>query len=170
MGVERIPLLRYPPRHLPPPFAEPKRNLELGETESTVSDVKKIAHIGIAVPDLESALELYRDRLGLALEEITEMPERGLKIAFLRAGEVLVELLAPLSEQSQISRFLEKRGPGIHHICFEVDDIRAKLQKLEAEGVRLIDREPSLGAEGYPVAFLHPKATGGVLMELLEES
>ena len=98
------------------------------------------------------------------------MKDRGLKVAFLRAGDTLVELLAPLHEQSEVSRFLEKRGEGIHHICFEVPDILKSLEELEEDGVRVINRQPSIGAEGYPVAFLHPKSCSGVLVELLEET
>ena len=129
---------------------------------------KKIAHIGIAVRSVEQALSFYRDALGLAHEETLDLPERGLRIAFLRAGESLIELLQPLHDKSEISAFLDKRGEGIHHICFEVDDIRAKMRDLEARGVRLLQREPQIGAEGQPVAFLHPKSCHGVLAELLE--
>ncbi len=142
----------------------------LSYLEGAVTDIRKIAHIGIAVRELEPALAFYRDKLGLAFEQTTEMPDRGLKIAFLRAGEVQIELLAPLHETSEISRFLEKRGEGIHHMCFEVDDIQGKLTSLDDQGVRLIGKKPALGAEGFPVAFLHPKSCNGVLVELLEES
>jgi methylmalonyl-CoA epimerase len=98
------------------------------------------------------------------------MPERGLRIAFLRVGDVLLELLAPLNDESEVSRFLEKRGEGIHHLCLEVDDIVGSLGSLGEQGVRLISDEPSIGAEGCPVAFLHPKSCHGVLLELLEET
>lgn len=135
-----------------------------------MSNVRKISHIGIAVRDLEPALAFYRDQLGLAHEETTEMADRGLRIAFLRAGEVQIELLAPLRDDSEISRFLDKRGEGIHHVCFEVDDIGQKLADLDSNGVRLIGKEPTIGAEGFPVAFLHPKSCNGVLVELLEET
>jgi methylmalonyl-CoA epimerase len=135
-----------------------------------MTKVNKIAYIGIAVRDLEPALELYRDRLGLTHTETKDMPERGLRIAFLRVGDVLLELLAPLNDESEVSRFLEKRGEGIHHLCLEVDDIVGSLGSLGEQGVRLISDEPSIGAEGCPVAFLHPKSCHGVLLELLEET
>ena len=130
---------------------------------------RKIAHIGIAVRSIDEALVLWRDALGLELVETVDVPARGLRVAMLACGESLIELLEPTSETSQISRFLEQRGPGIHHVCLGVDDIRAKLGELEAGGVRLVSREPEVGAEGFPVAFLHPKSTSGVLLELLEE-
>jgi methylmalonyl-CoA/ethylmalonyl-CoA epimerase len=135
-----------------------------------MAKVEKIAHLGIAVRELEPALEFYQGRLGLTLLETKEMPERGLKIAFLQVGEVLLELLAPLHENSEVSRFLEKRGEGIHHLCLQVDDIVHALSDLNEKGVRLINDEPAIGAEGCPVAFLHPKSCHGVLLELLEET
>ena len=131
---------------------------------------KQIAHIGIAVRNIEDALKFYRDGLGLELTDIVEMEDRGLRIAFLEAGEVLIELLEPLHENSQISKFLTKRGPGIHHICFEVDDIKAGMAHLNGLGLSTIQQEPEIGAEGCPVAFIHPKATQGVLAEILEKS
>ena len=130
--------------------------------------VHQIAHIGIAVRQLEPALKFYRDRLGLTHLESKEISARGLHIAFLQAGEALIELLAPLHDDSEVSRFLEKRGEGVHHICFEVGDIRAKLGDLADQGVHLVNAEPSIGAEGCPVAFLHPRSCNGVLVELLE--
>ncbi len=135
-----------------------------------MATVEQIAHIGIAVRELESALVLYRDRLGLSHIETKDVPERGLRVAFLQAGEALIELLAPLREDSEVSTFLEKRGEGIHHLCFQVDDINGKLEQLENDGVRLVNREPAIGAEGCPVAFLHPKSCNGVLVELLQET
>ena len=133
------------------------------------AEAKRIQHLGIAVRELEPAIAFYRDQLGLPLVETKEMPDRGLNVAFLRAGETLVELLAPLHEGSEISKFLDKRGEGIHHICFDVPDILKSLDELQKGGVRVINKEPSIGAEGYPVAFLHPKSCNGVLVELLEE-
>ena len=129
----------------------------------------KVAHIGIAVTSLEEALPFYQDHLGLELLEILEEPERGLRIALLPCGESLIELMEATSPDSQISRFLETRGPGIHHLCLGVDDIQAKLDALADAGVRLVSGQPEIGAEGHPVSFVHPKATGGVLLELLEE-
>ncbi len=129
----------------------------------------KIAHVGIAVQRIEDVLPLYRDRLGLEVREIIEVPERGLRVAMIPCGESLIELMEPMSDDSQISRFLERRGQGIHHLCLGVPDIQAKLDALDAAGVALVTRTAEIGAEGCPVAFLHPKATGGVLLELLEE-
>lgn len=130
---------------------------------------KQIAHIGIAVRNIDEALTFYRDGLGLTHTETLEMEDRGLKIAFLEAGEVLIELLEPLHEGSQISRFLEKKGPGVHHICFEVENIAESLSHLTKKGIPLIHTEPEIGAEGCPVAFIHPKGAFGVLAELLEK-
>lgn len=128
-----------------------------------------VAHIGIAVRDIDASLAFWRDALGLEHEGTKELPERGLRVAFLRAGGTLVELLEPLHEKSEISAFLDKRGEGIHHVCFGVDDIAAKIAEVEAKGVRMVSREPTIGAEGLPVAFMHPKSCNGVLAELLEE-
>ena len=134
------------------------------------AQARKINHLGIAVRDLENALGFYRDKLGLPLQSIVDVEERGLRVAFLEAGDVMVELLTPLRDDSEISRFLEKRGEGIHHLCFEVPDILHSLSSLNEDGVRVLSSQPSIGAEGFPVAFLHPKSCNGVLVELLEPS
>ncbi len=126
----------------------------------------RIAHIGIAVESLEAILPFYRDLLGLP--ETPRDAADGAHIAGLVAGDSLVELLEPSESASPIGKFLTKRGPGIHHICFAVDDLDATLQRCEAAGVQLIDREPRLGAEGKRIAFLHPRSTAGVLVELTE--
>ncbi len=126
-------------------------------------------HIGIAVEDLDAAIDLYREKLGFVVEAIEEVPGFGVKVAFLPLGEGKVELVQPVSGDSAMSKFLEKRGPGFHHLCFRVEDIRAELVRLEAAGVQLVDREPREGAHGTLVAFLHPKSTGGVLIELAEK-
>ncbi len=128
----------------------------------------QINHIGLAVRDFDAAVHVYHDILGLPLSDIREIPERGMKIAFLEAGDTLLELMAPLDESSQIASFLERRGEGIHHICLETDDIRGELDRLGNAGLRLITKEPETGAEGHPVAFLHPKSCHGVLLELIE--
>ena len=130
---------------------------------------KQIAHIGIAVRVLDDALVFYRDQLGLKVTEFIELPERGLRIAMLPCGEAILELMEATRPNSEISRFLDTRGPGIHHVCLQVDDIEGRLAQLDDAGVRLVSKTPAIGAEGYPVAFIHPKATGGVLLELLEE-
>ena len=129
---------------------------------------RQIAHIGIAVRSIDDALSFYRDQLGLKVSEYIEAPERGLRIAMLPCGEAVLELMEPVGPESQIQGFLDKRGPGIHHLCLQVDDIGASLGDLAQGGVRLVNTVPEVGAEGYPVAFVHPKATGGVLLELLE--
>jgi len=129
-----------------------------------------IAHIGIAVRSIEATLPLYRDGLGLEYVETVEMSERGIRIAFIRAGGSLIELIEPLHDESEVSRFLEKRGEGIHHICFGVPDIQETIKHLQEHGIRMINEEPSIGAEGLPVAFLHPRSAFGVLMEVIEES
>jgi len=126
----------------------------------------RIAHIGIAVRDLDAILPFYRDILGLP--EVLLDNADGARIAGLAAGESLVELLAPAEDPSPIARFLDKRGPGIHHICFNVDDLDAALARCRAAGLRLIDEQPRIGAEGKRIAFLHPSATAGVLIELSE--
>jgi methylmalonyl-CoA/ethylmalonyl-CoA epimerase len=126
----------------------------------------RIAHIGIAVESLEAILPLYRDLLGMP--EIPLDDADGARIAGLAAGESLVELLQPEQSDSPIGKFLANRGPGIHHICFAVDDLDGTLERCRAAGLRLIDQQPRIGAEGKRIAFLHPSATHGVLIELSE--
>jgi methylmalonyl-CoA/ethylmalonyl-CoA epimerase len=130
--------------------------------------IKRIAHIAIVVEDIENALGFWRDALGLPLEHVEEVPEQQSVVAFLPTHESEVELVKPTTNDSGIARFLTKRGPGIHHICFEVDDLAATLDALKARGVRLIDETPRLGAEGKRVAFVHPESAHGVLIELTE--
>ena len=129
----------------------------------------KLDHIGIAVHDLEASLRTY-ESLGFTLGSVDEVPAFGVKVAFLPMTSGNVELVQPVAEGSAMARFLEKKGEGIHHLCFEVADIRAELARLEAAGVQLVDREPRQGAHGTLVAFLHPKSTGGVLIELAQTS
>lgn len=126
----------------------------------------RIAHLGIAVPALAEALPFYRDVLGMPEVQLDDAD--GARIAGVAAGEALVELLEPDGEETPIGKFLRKRGPGIHHICFAVDDIDAMLERCRTAGVRLIDETPRIGAEGKRIAFLHPSSTGGVLVELSE--
>ncbi len=126
----------------------------------------RIAHIGIAVQALDALVPFYRDILGLP--EVPLDDADGAAIAGLAAGESLVELLEARTDDSPIGRFVAKRGPGIHHVCFAVDNLDATLEKCRTAGVRLIDETPRLGAEGKRIAFLHPSATGGVLIELSE--
>ena len=126
----------------------------------------RIAHVGIAVRALDEMRSFYRDVLGMP--EVPLDDADGARIAGLAAGESLVELLEPEQPGSPIARFIEKRGPGIHHICFAVDDLDAALARCREAGLRLIDETPRIGAEGKRIAFLHPSATGGVLVELTE--
>lgn len=126
----------------------------------------RIAHIGIAVRGLDELVPFYRDVLGMPETELADAD--GARIAGLVAGESLVELLEAEAPDSPIGRFVAKRGPGIHHVCFAVEDLDGALERCRAAGVRLIDETPRIGAEGKRIAFLHPSATGGVLVELSE--
>ena len=130
----------------------------------------KINHLGIATKGIEEALRFWEDALGLENVHTETVEDQKVRVAMLPLGESRIELLEPTSEDSPISKFLEKRGGGIHHIAVEVEDIRAALAKLKAEGARLIDEEPRIGAEGCLVAFVHPAASGGVLLELVQEN
>ena len=126
----------------------------------------RIAHIGIAVDGLDRIIPFYRDLLGLPAEPLEDAD--GARIAGFRAGESLVELLESQSPDSPIGKFVAKRGAGIHHVCFAVDDLNATLDRCRNAGVRLIDEVPRMGAEGKRIAFLHPSSTAGVLVELTE--
>ena len=129
--------------------------------------IKRIDHIAVAVEDIERALTIFCDVLGLELSHTETVPEQGVKVAFLPVGESDIELLEPLSSDSGVAKFLAKRGEGIHHICLEVEDIEATLAGLKGKGMRLINETPVAGAHGR-VAFIHPKSTHGVLIELVE--
>lgn len=126
----------------------------------------RIAHVGIAVQDLDAILPFYRDVLGLPETPLEDAD--GARIAGLQAGESLIELLEARSTDSPIGKFVARRGPGIHHICFAVDDLDGALDRCRRLGIRLIDEVPRPGAEGKRIAFLHPAATAGVLVELTE--
>ena len=128
----------------------------------------KIDHIGIATNGIEEAATAYRDALGIQVSETEEVSGQKVRVAMLPIGESRIELLEATSADSPISKFLAKRGPGIHHIALRVDDIRARLADLKSKGARLIDEEPRTGAGGCLVAFIHPSSTGGVLIELVE--
>ncbi len=127
-----------------------------------------VHHIAIAVRDLDAALDFYRDALGLELAERREVPEEGVEIAFLPAGEGEIELLRPLSEEGGVARFLEKRGEGLHHVCLAVDDIDAAMERLRAAGAQVLSDEPRVDAHGTRYVFVHPKSAHGVLLELYE--
>ncbi|MBI4287331.1 MAG: methylmalonyl-CoA epimerase [Chloroflexi bacterium] len=129
--------------------------------------IKSIAHIGIAVKNMDEAVRTY-EALGFKLEKVESVPEQGVKTGFLPVGGSYVEFLEPLNAESGVAKFIEKRGEGIHHICFEVDNIEKEIKALAGKGVELIDKQPKKGVEGM-VAFLHPRAAKGVLVELVEK-
>jgi methylmalonyl-CoA epimerase len=128
----------------------------------------RIDHIGVAVEQIEPALELYRDRFGLELVHRELVREQGVDAALLDLGENHVELLAPLGPETPVGRFLASRGPGLHHVAYQVPDIDATLDQLKEAGLALIDERPRVGIRGSRVAFMHPRATAGVLTEIVE--
>jgi len=130
--------------------------------------VKRIHHVAIVVDEMEKSLSFWRDALGLNPSEVRDVPEQKSQVAFLPAGESEIELVKPTSGDSGIARFLARRGPGMHHICVEVDDIQTMLAQLKARGVHLINEMPITTAFGKKYAFIHPESTGGVLVELYE--
>ena len=130
---------------------------------------RRLDHIGVAVKDLDGAIGLYRDILGLKLEGTHILSERGVRVAFFSIGnEAHIELLEPLDSESTISKFLSAHGEGLHHIALKVDDIETVLKDFKQKGITLIDEKPKAGAEGKKIAFVHPKSTRGVLLELCE--
>jgi methylmalonyl-CoA/ethylmalonyl-CoA epimerase len=126
-----------------------------------------VHHVGIAVADLDAAIETYEALFGAALEHRQRVGDQAVEAASLRVGTGRIELLAPLGEDTPVGRFLARRGPGMHHVAFEVADVAAELERLRAEGVELIDESPRRGLFGLQVAFVHPEATGGVLAEFV---
>lgn len=130
----------------------------------------KIDHIGIATNGIAESEAFWRDALGLPAGEIEEVPQQKVRVRMFSAGDSRIELLEAMVPDSPISKFLEKRGPGIHHIAVSVPDIRASLASLKAKGAKLIDEEPRTGAGGCLVAFIHPSSTGGVLLELVQRA
>jgi len=133
-----------------------------------MTDLKRLNHVAVLVPDLEQALAFWQDQLGLTLDHVETVSSMAVKIAFLPLGESEIELVQPTTEDSGLAKYLAKRGPGLHHICIETDDIKGKLAELKEKSVRLIDEEPVLMDDGRQLAFIHPKSTGGVLVELYE--
>ncbi len=131
--------------------------------------VTKIDHIGIAVKSIEEARAFYEKGLGLQMTHTEEVQEQGVHVGFLPLGESELELLEPLNPESTVARFLEKRGEGIQHICIQVEDIEAALAKLAAQGFKLLDKAPRVGAGGKRIAFVHPQSAHGVLIELSEK-
>ncbi len=139
----------------------------LAAVPAQVRRLGKVHHVAVVVRDMEPALRLYRDILGLELETVMPIPSDRVRIAFLPVGDVKVELVEPTDDTTGVARFLASKGEGFHHVCFEVPDLAEALTRLAIEGVELIDSAPRKGAEG-PVAFLHPRSCHGVLVELIE--
>ena len=130
--------------------------------------IKRIDHVAIVVENIDSALGFWRDALGLKLDHVKDVPAEKSAVAFFSVGGSEIELVQPTTDDSGIAKYLQKRGPGMHHICLEVEDIEAALVELQAEGVQLINESPRLGDCGKKYAFIHPKAACGVLVELYE--
>ena len=129
----------------------------------------KIDHLGIAVKSLDERLAFWRDGLGLAVSGVEEIASERVKVAFLEVGQSRIELLEPTDPDSVVARFMARRGEGLHHVCIAVPDLAVALARLKAQGARLIDEVPRVGAGGSRVAFVHPEAAGGVLIELKEK-
>lgn len=132
--------------------------------------VKRIDHIALVVNDMEQTLEFWRGALGMEVSHIQDVPAEEAQIAFLPTGGSEIELVMPTTGDSGLAKYLDKRGPGMHHVCLEVDDITGMLAQLKAQGVQLINEQPRTGADGKKYAFIHPKSTNGVLVELYELS
>lgn len=130
--------------------------------------LNKISHLGIAVTSIEESLPFYQDVLGMKFEGTEEVAEQKVKVAFFALGESRIELLEPTAPDSPVAKFLDKNGPGLHHVAYEVANLEQRLAELKANGVRLVDETPRGGAHATRIAFLHPKASGGVLTELCE--
>jgi methylmalonyl-CoA/ethylmalonyl-CoA epimerase len=135
-----------------------------------MGNIKGISHIGIAVKSIEEQLSFYRDILGAAFEGTEEVPDQKVRVAFFRAADMRLELLEATDPSSPIARFLEKRGEGIHHIAYAVDDVAARIEQLKRAGLRMIDETPRPGAHHTKIAFIHPRSTHGVLTELCQET
>lgn len=131
-------------------------------------EIKKINHIALLVEDIDTSLKFWHDILGIEPSHIFDMPKEAARIAFLPLGESEIELIQPITNDSGLNRFLEKHGPGMHHLCLEVDDLQGLLIQLKIKGVKLINEEPKVGEDGRRYAFIHPKSTNGVLVELYQ--
>lgn len=133
-----------------------------------MAKVKQINHVAVVVEDMEKALTFWRDALGMDLHELRDVPAEKSQVAFLPLPGSEVELVKPTTDDSGIAKYLAKRGPGMHHICLEVDDIDAMMTRLRAKSIRLINEEPRTAADGKKYAFIHPESTAGVLVELYQ--
>jgi methylmalonyl-CoA/ethylmalonyl-CoA epimerase len=128
----------------------------------------EIDHIGVAVEDVDESIALYRDQLGMREQHRETVEEQGVHAVLLEIGGAHVELIAPIGPEGGVARFLERNGPGLHHVAYRTDDIDAELRRLVSAGLRMIDEEPRIGIQGSRVAFVHPKSTGGVLTEIVQ--
>ena len=136
--------------------------------EQTACIAQHLNHVCIAVRDIEETLRLYRDLFGVDSAEIEEIADQGVKATLVRVGGSQLEFIQPTDHEGSVARFIERRGEGLHHVCFEVEDLQRTLDNLDAKGVELIDKEPRQGLSGM-IAFLHPRSTGGVLIELVDQ-
>lgn len=133
-----------------------------------MATVKRIDHVAVIVDDLQTALAFWRDALGMDVGRVEDVPAEASQVAFFPAGGSEIELVKPTTADSGLARYLEKRGPGMHHLCLEVDDLAGMLAQLKAKGIQLINETPLVGSGGKQYAFIHPKSAGGVLVELYE--
>lgn len=133
-----------------------------------MAKVKRIDHIAVVIDDMQGTLEFWRDALGMEVTHIQDIPAEMAQIAFLPAGGSEIELVKPTTSDSGLAKYLEKRGPGMHHVCLEVDDIAGMLRRLKDKGIQLINEEPRVSADGKQYAFIHPKSANGVLVELYQ--
>jgi methylmalonyl-CoA/ethylmalonyl-CoA epimerase len=148
-------------------FADRVGNFEVKPGES-MPRIKAVNHVAVVVDDMEKSLVFWRDALGMELHELRDVPAEKSQVAFLPLAGAEVELVMPTSDDSGIAKYLAKRGPGMHHLCLEVDDIESMLGQLRAKNIRLINEEPRTTADGKKYAFIHPESTGGVLVELYQ--
>lgn len=139
-----------------------------GFSETRMPHVKQINHVAVVVDDMDKALSFWRDALGMELHDLRDVPAEKSQVAFLPLQGSEVELVRPTSDDSGIAKYLAKRGPGMHHICLEVDDIEGMMSQLKSKGVRLINEEPRTAADGKKYAFIHPESASGVLVELYQ--
>jgi len=135
--------------------------------DGSACTARHLNHVAIAVEDMDEALGMYGDLFGLDPSEVEDVADQGVRAALLKVGGSQVELIQPLDTESGVAKFIERRGPGLHHVCFEVDGLQGALDRLDEEQVQLIDRNPRQGLAGM-IAFLHPRSTGGTLIELVE--
>ena len=133
-----------------------------------MSSIKKINHVAVVVEDMDKALRFWRDTLGMNFKESIDIPSEASMVAFLPVGESDLELVKPTNQESGIAKYLAKRGPGMHHLCLEVDDLMSLISRLKQAGIRLINEQPRIGQGGRQYAFVHPESTGGVLVELYQ--